>query len=329
MSSKPRPRTTRPTAEVQLPPWRTDVLRCLACGAPLVELQHDGLSCATNCGACYPVVQGVPILLNDAHSIFSTADVIASMSAATQRSRVKATLQRVFPDIGNNVHADANFRRFRELLLGRAARPRVLIVGGRIPGAGIQALTTHPSIDILCTDVAPGPETMLICDAHELPFADGSFDGVVAQAVLEHVADPVRCVGEIHRVLKPNGVVYAEIPFMQQVHAGRYDFTRFTHMGLLRLFRHFDEISSGPTCGPGMALAWSYEFFLASLLGRRGRPVARALSRLTAFWLKHVDRLIIDGRASFDGASAYFILASRSDNPRSERTILQQYRGLG
>ena len=65
-------------------------------------------------------------------------------------------------------------------------------------------------------------------------------------------------------MLKGRGVVYAETPFMQQVHMGPYDFTRFTHSGHRRLFRRFEEVESGAVCGPGMALAWAYQYFLLS-----------------------------------------------------------------
>ena len=34
-----------------------------------------------------------------------------------------------------------------------------------------------------------------------------SFDGVMIQAVLEHVLEPTRVVAEIHRVLKPDGLL--------------------------------------------------------------------------------------------------------------------------
>ena len=62
--------------------------------------------------------------------------------------------------------------------------------------------------------------------------------------------------------------MYAETPFMQQVCVARFDFTRFTHLGHRRLFRWFDEVRSGPVCGPGMALAWSYQYFLLSFFER-------------------------------------------------------------
>lgn len=39
----------------------------------------------------------------------------------------------------------------------------------------------------------------------ELPFADGTFDFVWCNGVLQHAADPDRCLSEITRVLKPGG----------------------------------------------------------------------------------------------------------------------------
>jgi SAM-dependent methyltransferase len=40
----------------------------------------------------------------------------------------------------------------------------------------------------------------------ELPFVDGRFDMVFASWVLEHVAEPIRVLGEVGRVLRPGGV---------------------------------------------------------------------------------------------------------------------------
>ena len=94
---------------------------------------------------------------------------------------------------------------------------------------------------------------IVICDAHDLPFKEKSFDAIICQAVLEHVADPYRCVEEMFRVLKPKKFIYVETPFMQQVHMAPYDFTRFTYLGHRRLFRRFKEIDSGIACGPGMS----------------------------------------------------------------------------
>jgi len=42
-------------------------------------------------------------------------------------------------------------------------------------------------------------------DAESLPFADGSFDGVISHGVIHHTPDTAGCVREIERVLRPGG----------------------------------------------------------------------------------------------------------------------------
>lgn len=45
-----------------------------------------------------------------------------------------------------------------------------------------------------------------------LPFTDGVFDCVICAEVLEHVPDYERVLAEIHRVLKPGGVLAVSVP---------------------------------------------------------------------------------------------------------------------
>ena len=105
-----------------------------------------------------------------------------------------------------------------------------------------------------------------IADARQFPLA---VDGVRIQAVLEHVVNPEQVLSEISRVLKPGGLVYAETPFMQQVHEGAYDFTRFTEVGHRWLFRNFETISRGALGGPGLSLYWAAKYFLRGLTRSR------------------------------------------------------------
>ena len=42
-------------------------------------------------------------------------------------------------------------------------------------------------------------------DAHALPFAPGSFDFIVCRAAFKNFSDPVKALGEMRRVLKPDG----------------------------------------------------------------------------------------------------------------------------
>jgi len=203
-----------------------------------------------------------------------------------------------------------------------------LVVGGGVVGAGLGRLLDHPQIEVVETDVSWGPQTKLICDAHDLPFQDEVFDAVVVQAVLEHVVDPNRCVEEVYRVLKGDGVVYADTPFIQQVHGRQYDFTRFTRLGHRRLFRHFEEIDSGISCGPGVALAWSLRYFLLSFFSSQSMRAAVSFgSRLSFFWLKYFDYYLAKRRQALDAASAFFFLGRKSIRILSDRELLSDYQG--
>jgi SAM-dependent methyltransferase len=71
-----------------------------------------------------------------------------------------------------------------------------------------------------------------------LPFDDESFDGVVLKDLLEHVADPVSVVSEVHRVLRPGGRVFASSPDAQRWVWDDYTHRRpFTRKSLGLLFR--------------------------------------------------------------------------------------------
>lgn len=47
--------------------------------------------------------------------------------------------------------------------------------------------------------------TVLVANAEQLPFPDGSFDLVWSWGVIHHMSDPARGVSEIRRVLRPSG----------------------------------------------------------------------------------------------------------------------------
>lgn len=315
---------------VKLQRGARQVLRCPICHAQL-SLADSQLECDNaQCKHQFPIIGDIPILINESSSIFRISDYVHHRSTTFKpASRLQRLLSRVLPDLGETLVTRANYAKFVDLLLKHSAHPQILVLGGSIAGRGMEDMLANPALEFTETDVSFGPRTMLICDAHELPFADSSYDGVIIQAVLEHVVDPYRCVEEIHRVLKDDGLVYAETPFMQQVHMGRYDFTRFTHLGHRRLFRKFEEIASGAGSGPGAALAWSGTYFLLGFVqSKTAITVIKVLTRLTLFWLKYFDRYLIDKPGALDGAWGYYFLGRRGEGVLSDRELLQLYRGI-
>ena len=270
------------------------------------------------------------MLLDGSRSLFSIAGVWRGIDRPlpTPPSPLRSALSQWAPTLHLDIQGTRNYHTFARQLLRRSKAPRVLVIGSRSLGSGMEALAEYPTISVVESDVELGPRPALLFDAHDIPFEDASFDGLIAQAVLEHVVDPQRCVDEIHRVLKPEGIVYAETPFMQQVHEGAFDFTRFTHLGHRRLFRFFNEIESGIACGPGMALAWAWQYFLMSFT-RTGttRTLAKLVARLTGWPFKYFDLYLSRRPAAFDAASGFYFMGCRSTHPISDQQLVKLYRG--
>ena len=65
-----------------------------------------------------------------------------------------------------------------------------------------------------------------------LPFASSSVDSVVLLDVLEHLPTPNAAMGEVRRVLKLDGVLVLQVPFLYPLHDEPHDFQRWTAHGL-------------------------------------------------------------------------------------------------
>jgi SAM-dependent methyltransferase len=201
--------------------------------------------------------------LNEHNSLFRLREYLQSpVEGKTRRKRVKAILNSFVPSLTKNWVAARNYSKLADLLREKNRSTSVLVVGAGELGVGTAELISEEGIKVVQTDVQLGPRIAVVADGHDLPFVNGSFDAVVAQAVLEHVIDPYRCVAELHRVLKPSGFVYAETPFLYPVHMGPYDFTRFSMNGHRRLFRYFWQIDSNMASGSGTALAVSIRSYV-------------------------------------------------------------------
>jgi ubiquinone/menaquinone biosynthesis C-methylase UbiE len=69
-------------------------------------------------------------------------------------------------------------------------------------------------------DINPKSLADVIHDLNQTPwpFPDDSFDIVIAEHVIEHLDDVIRTTEEVHRILKPGGVWYVEVPHFSSHH---------------------------------------------------------------------------------------------------------------
>jgi SAM-dependent methyltransferase len=302
------------------------LLACPRCRCRLGEeqgsFQCTSLSCELSVLGAFPVLEGLPALIDFDRSIVRPEDLRAREVGREPRWSIDSIPPRLrsWWKPVNRV-ALSNIERLISLLPG--ASPRVLVVGGGTIGNGVEALYSERNVSVVAFDIRGSSITQFIADAHQIPLIDESVDAVVVQAVLEHVLDPSGVVGEIHRVLRAGAVVYAETPFLQQVHAGPFDFTRYTSSGHRYLFRWFEEIAAGPVAGPGTQLLWSVDHATRGVLRSE---LAGKLVRAPLFWLRYADRLVPTA-FGMDNASAYYFLGRRSDRELQPRELVDYYRG--
>jgi len=58
------------------------------------------------------------------------------------------------------------------------------------------------------------PEVDVVHDLNKFPypFEDNYFHKIIAKNIIEHLWDTVKVMEELYRILKPNGILYIEVP---------------------------------------------------------------------------------------------------------------------
>jgi SAM-dependent methyltransferase len=79
-------------------------------------------------------------------------------------------------------------------------------------------------------------QSTYVCDLAQIPVEDNRFDAVILSQVMEHLPDPLTVLKELHRVLKPGGMLFYSGPLWYEEHEQPYDFYRYTQFALRHLF---------------------------------------------------------------------------------------------
>jgi SAM-dependent methyltransferase len=227
---------------------------------------------------------------------------------------------------GDSVVSKNNCLKFIQTLkIGKNKKVNVLLIGSGSRGDSVEALFNSPVVNLHKIDIYSSDSVDIIADAHYLPFASGIFDGVWIQAVIEHLVDPNLAVKEIHRVMKPAGVIYAETPFMQQIHEGAYDFTRFTISGHRYLFKDFKQVAIGSIGSPGLASWWSIRYLFLGIF--RNKFLSNIISLPFLVFFRFID-CFSDQRIRWDASFGVFFLGVKSKKSFSQSKIPSIYKGM-
>jgi SAM-dependent methyltransferase len=75
-----------------------------------------------------------------------------------------------------------------------------------------------------------------VCDLARIPVEDHRFDAIIFSQVMEHLPDPLSVLRELHRVLRPGGILFYSGPLWFEEHEKPFDFYRYTSFALHHLF---------------------------------------------------------------------------------------------
>jgi SAM-dependent methyltransferase len=170
-------------------------------------------------------------------------------------------------------------------------------------GAGNRDISTLVEGRLYNQDIAGGLHSEnidFISPLHEIPTADGFFDTIICNAVMEHVANPEEVMAEFARVGGPGATLYLTIPFMQPEHRDPTDYQRYTIDGIALLCeRHgFDVKEVHGLHSVYTTLAWIFHEWLGPVQGWHGLAMRAVVYRWVMVRIRAGNPRRVDSLAS-------------------------------
>ncbi|MEW6749428.1 MAG: class I SAM-dependent methyltransferase [Candidatus Latescibacterota bacterium] len=211
------------------------VLRCPACGGPLCEDERS-LACGP-CGLHYGCTPSgsldlrlqAPKVVRDEYVVGTPLLPPSGFEFAPMRPNPRPEVD--FSGVETPFHLTAELMSY----FPRARTPDSLMLDLGCGTTIHRAVCERAGFQYVGLDYDT-PEAPLQGDAHALPFADASFEFVLAVAVLEHLRFPFVVMREAFRVLRPGGVLAGSVAFLEPFHAD--SFYHHTHLGTYSALCH-------------------------------------------------------------------------------------------
>jgi SAM-dependent methyltransferase len=171
--------------------------------------------------------------------------------------------------------------------------------------------------DAVTLDVIEANGVDVVGDGHDLPWFDNSLDYVWCSAVLEHVKNPFVVAAEITRVLRPGGLAFIQVPFLENVHSWPDDYFRYTPNGIRQLFPDLEEIACGVSAGPSQVLPDVLQYYATGFadIPERGLLLNLYVVAVGAFLLplRYLDRRLKHRSAYWRWARAYYYVGRKPE----------------
>lgn len=197
--------------------------------------------------------------------------------------------------------------KLRKFLREHAEKENIICIN---LGSGNSDISPYVSnIDIFSYD-----NVDMTCDIKNLPLKNDCVDAVINTLVLEHISEPEKVVGEIHRVLKKGGLVYSVVPFIFNFHASPSDYQRWTSEGMRHLYRDFEILELSCPSGPTSGLLNILQVWIALVFSFGIKPlyiIIYLLVMCVTFPLKFLDIFLIHHPFAKNISALFRIIAKK------------------
>lgn len=186
--------------------------------------------------------------------------------------------------------------------------------GGYMGSAGGWHLSTVKALDgeeFACTI------DLFNCEQDRFPYPDNSFDTVICCEILEHLAkDPMHMMSEIHRILKPNGILVLTTPNVVSIRAlhamltGIHPnlFSKYVMPTLLPEAKHIREYTPKELLRLFADSGFTVQFIDTTAYGERSgvyKWITRAIQSLKPLTRLREDCVYVVGQKAKDVGSRY------------------------
>lgn len=189
---------------------------------------------------------------------------------------------------------------------------RTYFVNRVVVNVGCGPLTLEGNM--INVDIKKYGNVHVVADALNLPFKDGSVDGVINIAVLEHLVGPHKAIDEMHRILKDGGHILSYIPFMQGYHSAPDDYYRWTINGIKEIYQDFETVELKVSGGPTSALLWMLIEWLSTAFSfgnTKIHDIVYIVSMSILWPIKFLDIILNRYPMSKNIASSFYYIGKR------------------